>query len=68
MQTLNYEILLPLQHDLGDYAERIWDVLKILSTLENCDQVDMLCEFLTNPPNQNSGNVEHSAWYIFQCV
>jgi hypothetical protein len=46
-----YEILLPLQHNLGDYAERISDILKILSAVENRDQVDILSEFITNYPN-----------------
>jgi hypothetical protein len=46
-----YEILLPLQHNLGDYAERISDILKTLSTVENRDQVDILSEFITNYPN-----------------
>ncbi|MBD2509814.1 hypothetical protein [Nostoc sp.] len=46
-----YEILLPLQHSLGDYAERISDILKTLETVENRDQVDILSEFITNYPN-----------------
>ncbi|WP_313934943.1 hypothetical protein [Nostoc sp. FACHB-857] len=46
-----YEILLPLQHDLGDYAERISDILKTLSAVENRSQVDILSEFITNYPN-----------------
>ena len=46
-----YEILLPLQHELGDYAERISDILKTLETVENRDQVDILSEFITNYPN-----------------
>lgn len=46
-----YEILLPLEHNLGDYAERISDILKTLSTVENRDQVDILSEFITNYPN-----------------
>ncbi|MBH8576839.1 hypothetical protein I8752_28390 [Nostocaceae cyanobacterium CENA369] len=46
-----YEILLPLQHNLGDYAERISDILKTLSTVENRDQVDIVSEFITNYPN-----------------
>jgi len=33
--TDEYEILLPLQHNLGDYAERISDILKILEVVEN---------------------------------
>lgn len=45
-----YEILLPLQHNLGDYAERISDILKTLSTVENRDSVDILSEFITNYP------------------
>lgn len=48
-----YEILLPLQHDLGDYAERINDILKTLSVVENRDHVDILSEFITNYPNFN---------------
>jgi hypothetical protein len=48
-----YEILLPLQHNLGDYAERISDILKTLSVVENRDQVDILSEFITNYPNFN---------------
>ncbi len=46
-----YEILLPLQHNLGDYAERISDILKTLETVENRDQIDILSEFITNYPN-----------------
>ena len=46
-----YEILLPLQHNLGDYAERISDILKTLELVENRDQVDILSEFITNYPN-----------------
>ncbi|YAF97297.1 MAG: hypothetical protein AB3A66_06440 [Nodularia sp. CChRGM 3473] len=49
--AFEYEILLPLQHNLGDYAERISDILKTLSTVENRDQVDILSEFITNYPN-----------------
>jgi len=48
-----YEILLPLQHSLGDYAERISDILKTLEIVENRDQVDILSEFITNYPNFN---------------
>jgi hypothetical protein len=46
-----YEILLPLQHNLGDYAERISDILKTLEIVESRDQVDILSEFVTNYPN-----------------
>ena len=46
-----YEILLPLQHNLGDYAERISDILKTLEIVENRDQFDILSEFITNYPN-----------------
>lgn len=46
-----YEILLPLQHSLGDYAERISDILKILEIVENREQIDILSEFITNYPN-----------------
>ncbi|UKP01299.1 hypothetical protein [Nostoc sp. UHCC 0870] len=46
-----YEILLPLQHSLGDYAERISDILKTLEIVENRDQVEILSEFITNYPN-----------------
>jgi|GEM_PF-357561 hypothetical protein len=49
--TTEYEILLPLQRDLGDYAERINDILKTLSVVENRDQVDILSEFITNYPD-----------------
>lgn len=49
--AFEYEILLPLQHNLGDYAERISDILKTLSVVENRDQVDILSEFITNYPN-----------------
>lgn len=49
--TDEYEILLPLQHNLGDYAERISDILKTLEIVENRDQVDILSEFITNYPN-----------------
>ena len=43
-----YEIFLPLQHNLGDYAERISDILKTLEIVENRDQLDILSEFITN--------------------
>ncbi|MBO3460985.1 hypothetical protein G7B40_013865 [Aetokthonos hydrillicola Thurmond2011] len=46
-----YEILLPLQHNLGDYAERISDILKTLEAVENRSQVDILSQFITNYPN-----------------
>lgn len=46
-----YEILLPLQHSLGDYAERMSDILKTLETVENRDKVEILSEFITNYPN-----------------
>ncbi|MBW4688056.1 MAG: hypothetical protein KME40_23935 [Komarekiella atlantica HA4396-MV6] len=46
-----YEILLPLQHSLGDSAERISDILKTLEIVENRNQVDILSEFITNYPN-----------------
>jgi hypothetical protein len=49
--TNEYEILLPLQHNLGDYAERISDILKTLEIVEKRDQVDILSEFITNYPN-----------------
>jgi len=49
--TNEYEILLPLQHNLGDYAERISDILKTLEIVEKRDQVDILGEFITNHPN-----------------
>ena len=49
--TDEYEILLPLQHNLGDYAERISDILKTLEIVENRDQFDILSEFITNYPN-----------------
>jgi hypothetical protein len=46
-----YEILLPLQHNLGDYAERISDILKTLEIVENRSQIDILSDFITNLPN-----------------
>ena len=49
--TDEYEILLPLQHNLGDYAERISDILKTLEIVENRDQFDILSEFITNYPS-----------------
>ncbi len=49
--TNEYEILLPLQHDLGDYAERISDILKTLEIVEKRDQIDILSEFITNYHN-----------------
>jgi hypothetical protein len=48
-----YEILLPLQQNLGDYAERISDILKTLEIVENRNQFDILSEFITNYPNFN---------------
>lgn len=49
--TDEYEILLPLQHSLGDYAERISDILKTLEIVEKRDQFDILSEFITNYPH-----------------
>jgi len=49
--TNEYEILLPIQHNLGDYAERISDILKTLEIVEKRDQVDILGKFITNYPN-----------------
>ena len=43
--------MLPLQHNLGDYAEKISDILKTLEIVENRDQFDILSEFITNYPN-----------------
>jgi hypothetical protein len=50
--TDEYEILLPLQHNLGDYAERISDILKTLEIVENRHQVDILSEFITSNPQR----------------
>ena len=47
-----YEILLPLQHNLGDYAERISDILKTLEIVESRHQVDILSEFITSNPQR----------------
>jgi hypothetical protein len=47
-----YEILLPLQHNLGDYAERISDILKTLEIVESRHQVDILSEFITSNPQK----------------
>jgi len=49
--THEYEVLLPLKHDLGDYAERISDILKTLEIVEKHDQFDILSEFMTNYHN-----------------
>jgi len=49
--TNEYEILLPLQHNLGDYAERISDILKTLEIVEKRDQIDILSEFITKYSN-----------------
>jgi hypothetical protein len=46
-----YEILLPLQQSLGDYAARISDALKILEEVENRSQFDILSELITNYPS-----------------
>ncbi|KAB8332491.1 hypothetical protein SD80_017995 [Scytonema tolypothrichoides VB-61278] len=46
-----YEILLPLQQSLGDYAARISDALKILEEVENRSQLEILSELITNYPN-----------------
>lgn len=46
-----FEILLPLQQNLGDYAARISDILKTLEIVEERSQIDILSELITNAPN-----------------
>jgi hypothetical protein len=46
-----YEILLPLQQNLGDYAARISDAIKTLQEVESRSQIDILSELITNYPN-----------------
>ncbi|MBD2777218.1 hypothetical protein [Iningainema tapete] len=47
-----FEILLPLQKTLGDYAARISDALKTLEVVENRSQLEILSDLLTSVANQ----------------
>lgn len=42
-----FEILLPLKYDLGDYAARISDAIKTLEEVEHRSQLDILSDLLT---------------------
>jgi molybdopterin converting factor small subunit len=46
-----FEILLPMQQSLGDYAARISDAIKTLEEVENRSQIDILSELISNFPN-----------------
>ncbi len=46
-----FEILLPVRRELGDYAARISDAIKTLEVVEKRSQLDILSELLTKVPN-----------------
>jgi hypothetical protein len=46
-----FEILLPNQQTLGDYAARIREAIQILETVENRSQVEILADLITGIPN-----------------
>ncbi|NJM61709.1 MAG: hypothetical protein HC849_18350 [Oscillatoriales cyanobacterium RU_3_3] len=46
-----FEILLPLKYDLGDYAARISDAIKTLEEVEKRSQLDILSDLLTVASN-----------------
>ncbi|MBW4511065.1 MAG: hypothetical protein KME64_31795 [Scytonematopsis contorta HA4267-MV1] len=49
--SVEYEILLPLQQSLVDYAARISDAIKTLEEVENRSQIDILSELITYYPS-----------------
>jgi len=46
-----FEILLPNQQTLGDYAARIRETIEILETVENRSQLEILADLMTGIPN-----------------
>lgn len=46
-----FEILLPLRQNLGDYAARIIDAIKILEEVENRSQIEILSDLITTYPD-----------------
>lgn len=46
-----FEILLPLKTNLGDYAARMSDAISTLEVVEKRSQLDILSELLTNVSN-----------------
>ncbi|KYC38900.1 hypothetical protein WA1_33345 [Scytonema hofmannii PCC 7110] len=46
-----FEILLPNSQNLGDYVTRISEAIDILATVENCSQLEIIGEIITNYPN-----------------
>ncbi len=46
-----FEILLPLYQNLGDYAARISDAIKILEEVEDRSQIEILSELIENVPD-----------------
>lgn len=43
-----HEILLPLRQDLGDYAARMSDALKVLEVVEQRSQLEILSDLITS--------------------
>ncbi|MCC3422890.1 MAG: hypothetical protein JGK12_02920 [Microcoleus sp. PH2017_01_SCD_O_A] len=46
-----FEILLPNQQNLGDYAARIREIIEILESVENRSQSEILADLITGIPN-----------------
>ncbi|MCC3419987.1 MAG: hypothetical protein JGK24_13700 [Microcoleus sp. PH2017_29_MFU_D_A] len=46
-----FEILLPNQQNLGDYAARIREIIEILESVENRSQIEILADLITGLPN-----------------
>ncbi len=46
-----FEILLPNQQNLGDYAARIRETIEILESVENRSKIEILAELITALPN-----------------
>ena len=47
----DFEILLPNQENLGDYPQRIQEIIEILATVENRPSLEILTELLQIIPN-----------------
>ncbi|MCW6052640.1 hypothetical protein K4039_21820 [Lyngbya sp. CCAP 1446/10] len=47
----DFEILLPNQQTLGDYAARIREAIQILEIVENRTQIEILADLITGLPN-----------------
>ena len=52
-----FEILLPLHQNLGDYAARISDAIKILEEVENRSQIEILSELIENVPDMTISGI-----------